>query len=162
MKFALCTPDEAPICHNMASSEKEVGHRNHALQQLEQGAEGLSKEEMMALRSLLNSYVDVFALVNGEFGKSNKIKHRINTQGAEPVKHAAQKAMAIPQKRRGAVCMLSDMLKRGVIEEYIVHGPHQLLLCRRRMVQASFVWTSDELMLSQRKMHSHSLISMIH
>ena len=58
--------------------------------------------------------------------------------------------------------MLSDMLKRGVIEEYIVHGPHQLLLCRRRMVQAGFVWTSDELMLSQRKMHSHSLISMIH
>ena len=100
----VCTvysSDEAPICHNMASSEKEVGHRNHALQQLEQGAEGLSKEEKMALRSLLNSYVDVFALVNGEFGKSNKIKHRINTQGAEPVKHAAQKAMAIPQKRRG-------------------------------------------------------------
>ena len=100
----VCTvysSDEAPICHNVASSEKEVGHRNHALQQLEQGAEGLSKEEKMALRSLLNSYVDVFALVDGEFGKSNKIKHRINTQGAEPVKHAAQKAMAIPQKRRG-------------------------------------------------------------
>ena len=95
----VCTvysSDEAPICHNVSSCEKEVGHRNHALQQLEQGAEGLSKEEKMALRSLLNSYVDVFALVNGEFGKSNKIKHRINTQGAEPVKHAAQKAMAIP------------------------------------------------------------------
>ena len=103
MKFALCTPVmKFPLCHNVASSEKEVGHRNHALQQLEQGAEGLSKEEKMALRSLLNSYVDVFALVDGEFGKSNKIKHRINTQGAEPVKHAAQKAMAIPQKRRGA------------------------------------------------------------
>ena len=97
----VCTvysSDEGPICHNVASSEKEVGHRNHALQQLEQGAEGLSKEEKMALRSLLNSYVDVFALVDGEFSKSNKI----NTQGAEPVKHAAQKAMAIPQKRRGA------------------------------------------------------------
>ena len=53
---------EAPICHNVASRETEVGHRNHALQQLEQGAEGLSQEETMALRSLLNSYVDVFAL----------------------------------------------------------------------------------------------------
>ena len=76
--------DEAPICHNVASSEKEVRHRNHALQELEQGAEGLSREEKMALRSLLNSYVDVFALVYGEFGKTNNIKHRINTQGAEP------------------------------------------------------------------------------
>eukprot|EP00731_Ephydatia_muelleri_P019293 Em0012g118a len=98
-QYEVCTvysSDEGPICHNVASSEKEVGHRNHALQQLEQGAEGLSKEEKMALRSLLNSYVDVFALVDGEFSKSNKI----NTQGAEPVKHAAQKAMAIPQKRR--------------------------------------------------------------
>ena len=43
----VCTvysSDEAPICHNVASSEKEVGHRNHALQQLEQGAEGLSED----------------------------------------------------------------------------------------------------------------------
>eukprot|EP00731_Ephydatia_muelleri_P012807 Em0007g117a len=55
----VCTVNsshEAPICHNR---ETEVGHRNHVLQQLEQGAEGLSQEEKMALRSLLNSYVDV-------------------------------------------------------------------------------------------------------
>ena len=39
----------------------------------------------MALRSLLNSYVDIFALVDGEIGMTNKIKHHINTQGAEPV-----------------------------------------------------------------------------
>ena len=73
--------DEAPICYNVATSEKEVGHRNHALQQLEQGAEGLSKEETMALRSLLNSYVDVYALVDDEFGKTSKIMHRIILKG---------------------------------------------------------------------------------
>ena len=110
---------EAPICHNMASRETEVGHRNHALQQLKQGAEGLSQEETMALRSLLNSYVDVFALVDGEFGKTNKIKHRINIQGAEPVK---QPGRLWPfHKREEVRGMLSDMLKRGVIEES--HSP---------------------------------------
>ena len=30
----------APICYNVASGEKEAGHRNHALQELEQGARG--------------------------------------------------------------------------------------------------------------------------
>eukprot|EP00731_Ephydatia_muelleri_P034670 Em0071g11a len=103
----------------MASRETEVGHRNHALQQLKQGAEGLSQEETMALRSLLNSYVDVFALVDGEFGKTNKIKHRINIQGAEPVK---QPGRLWPfHKREEVRGMLSDMLKRGVIEES--HSP---------------------------------------
>ena len=112
---------EAPIhiCHNVASRETEVGHRNHARQQLEQGAEGLSQEETMALRSLLNSYVDVFALVDGEFGKTNKIKHRINTQGAEPVKQPGRRWPF--HKREEVRGMLSDMLKRGVIEES--HSP---------------------------------------
>ena len=54
----------------------------------------------MSLRSLLNSYVDVFALVDGEFDKTNKIKYRINTQEAEPVKQ--QGTRALPQKKRGA------------------------------------------------------------
>ena len=96
-----------------------MGHRNRALQELEQGAEGLSREEKMALRSLLNSYVDVFALVDGEFGKTNKIKHRINTQGAEPVK---QPRRQWPFHKRDEVRgMLGDMLKRGVIKE--LHSP---------------------------------------
>ena len=73
----------------------------------------------MVLRSLLNSYVDVFALVDGKFGKTNKIKHRINTQGAEPVKQPGRRWPF--HKREEVWGMLSDMLKRGVIEES--HSP---------------------------------------
>ena len=88
-----------------------MGHRNRALQELEQGAEGLSREEKMALISLLNSYVDVFALVDGEFGKTNKIKHRINTQGAEPVSSLEGDGHSTKEMRCG-VCLVICL--RGV------------------------------------------------
>ena len=60
-----------------------------------------------------------FALVDGEFGKTNKIKHRINTQGAETVKQPGRRWPF--HKREEVRGMLSDMLKRGVIEES--HSP---------------------------------------
>ena len=47
----------------------------------------------MELRSLFNRYKNVFALMNGEFGKTNKVKHCINTQGVEPVKHPGRRLL---------------------------------------------------------------------
>ena len=45
----MYSSDEALVLHNVAISEKEVGHRNNHLKQLDQGAEGLSGEELCQL-----------------------------------------------------------------------------------------------------------------
>ena len=70
-------------------------------------------EERDALAMLIARYQDVFALEGGELGVTHLTEHRIETEGAEPIKQYARR---IPHLLRAKVNeLVNDMLQREVI-----------------------------------------------
>ncbi len=76
--------------------------------------DNLSSSELHQLNTLLNDYVDVISLYEGDLGRTDLVQHSIDTQGAAPVKQPPRR---LPFHRRGEVKQLLDkMLEQGIIE----------------------------------------------
>ena len=74
----------------------------------------LNTEQQEMLKDLLLEYEDVFAAPGGQLGKTDKVKHTINTGGAVPIKEAPRR---LPWTRLETVDKEVDkMLEQGVIE----------------------------------------------
>ena len=90
-----------------------------AVRQLESGVEGLTSQQRAKLHSRLREYVEVISLRNGDLGRTSGVRHKIDTQGASPVRQSARR---LPFHQRNEVRqMLDQMLQQGVIEP--AHGP---------------------------------------
>ena len=107
-----------------------------AIRQLESGVEGLTAK----LHSRLREYVEVISLRNGDLGRTSGVRHKIDTQGASPVRQSARR---LPFHQRNEVRqMLDQMLQQGVIKP--AHGPWSspIVLVKKKDDSTRFALTS--------------------
>ena len=74
----------------------------------------LTEEERQQLYAVLLEYAQVFAEESDDFGRTDKIKHTINTGDAMPVRQPVRRIP--PFRREEARRLLSDMLEKDVIQ----------------------------------------------
>eukprot|EP00731_Ephydatia_muelleri_P034946 Em0087g15a len=79
------------------------------------GGDHLKDGEKELLYHLLMEYADVFAFNSGQIGRTNILKHRIDTGNTPPVHLLPRR---IPQSRREEMAKLvKDMLEQGAIQQ---------------------------------------------
>ena len=74
----------------------------------------LAGSDRLAFKQLLNEYSDIISLHSSDLGKTEVVKHSINTGHAQPIKQPTRR---LPFHHKQLVkSMLDDMHQRGVIE----------------------------------------------
>ena len=74
----------------------------------------MSSSEYQRLTNLISSYSNIFASPNGELGRTDRIRHTIDTGDARPIKQAPRR---LPPCRREVIEQEIDkMLAQGIIE----------------------------------------------
>ena len=85
------------------------------LQDLVDRASGeMSSSEYQILTNLISSYSDIFASPNGELGRTDRIKHTIDTGDARPIRQAPRRLS--PCRRELVEQEIDKMLAQGIIE----------------------------------------------
>jgi hypothetical protein len=75
----------------------------------------LDATETQALEGLIAEFRDVFATNSDVFGRTNRVRHRIDTGDARPIRQLPRR---LPLAKQAEVDnMLDDMKRKGVIEE---------------------------------------------
>ena len=94
-----------------SSQSKEV---EKAVIQLQSKAQGLSEAESIALETLMFNFSDVISLNNSDLGRTNVVRHKIDTQGATPIRQPPRR---LPFHQRELVKrLLDDMLERKIVK----------------------------------------------
>ena len=104
--------------------------RSSMIQRLMADIEGLSPEQTSKLHEMLRGYADVISQNDGDLGKTNLVKHRIDTQGANPIRQPVRRLPI--QQRKEVQGMLHDMLKKGVIEHSHSPWASPIVLVKKR------------------------------
>lgn len=96
----------------MAEGEKELPE--HVSDLFERGSSLLCEKEKEALKEMLMEFQDVFSKGDFDIGKTNLVKHTINTGDAAPIR---QRYRRLPKSQQEeADTQIKDLLERGVIE----------------------------------------------
>jgi hypothetical protein len=75
----------------------------------------LDATETQALEGLIAEFRDVFATSSDDFGRTDRVRHRIDTGDARPIRQPPRR---LPLAKQAEVDnMLDDMKRKGVIEE---------------------------------------------
>ena len=74
----------------------------------------LDAQQQNKLYALLLGYADVFALNDKQLGRTDRLKHTIDTKGSHPIYQQARRIS--PFKREEVHQLLSDMLSRDIIQ----------------------------------------------
>ena len=119
-----------------SSQSKEV---EKAVIQLQSKAQGLSEAESIALETLMFNFSDVISLNNSDLGRTNVVRHKIDTQGATPIRQPPRR---LPFHQRELVKrLLDDMLERKIVEPATGPWSSPIVLVPKKMVHHAFVWT---------------------
>ena len=87
-------------------------HQNTALRQMEQGIQGLTETEVKT--SSPAEYADIISASEEDMGRTNVVRHMINTGDADPVRQPPHR---VPFHQQSMVKQMpDDMLSKGVIE----------------------------------------------
>jgi hypothetical protein len=120
----------APIydLENQPRSTRGLGKQ---LQGLVSGARpNLNTREAQMLEEFVTEYQDVFATKSGDYGRSNKVYHRIGTGDARLIRQPPRR---LPLAKQAEVNdMLEDMKERGVIEESDSPWSSPVVLVRKK------------------------------
>ena len=79
----------------------------------------LTDSQFSELKSLLLSYIDVFSKTPNDFGRTNLVKHKINTTSDSPIRKRAYRTS--PHMRSVIQSQVEDMLAQDIIE--VSHSP---------------------------------------
>lgn len=79
----------------------------------------LSDSQSSELNSLLLSYSDIFSKTPTDFGRTNLVQHRINTNAASPIRKRAYRTS--PHMQSVIQAQVEDMLAKDIIE--VSHSP---------------------------------------
>ena len=82
--------------------------------------EGLTQSEQQKFGELITNYADIISTADGDIGRTNKIKHQINTQDATPIKQPARR-LPLHQHEEVRSMIDDDMPNQDVIEP--AYGP---------------------------------------
>ena len=116
-------------------------HQNTAVRQMEQGIQGLTETEKSKLHHLLEEYADIISASEEDMGRTNVVRHTINTGDADPVRQPPRR---LPFHQRSMVKqMLDDMLSKGVIEPSAGPWSSPIVLVPKKTGQSAFVSISD-------------------
>ena len=100
----LSEEDQVCILADFTKVPKHKRRRKSLVQQQESsvfqklmaGTEGLSPEQTSKLQGMLKDFTDVISLNDGDIGKTTLVKHRIDTQGASPIRQPVRRLPTSP------------------------------------------------------------------
>ena len=87
----------------------------HLLDLLKRSATCLDKTQVTQLESLLCNYADVFSTGDGDLGRTGLVKHRIDTGGHPPIKHAPRRIA--PARRKEMEAAVGELVEQGLVEK---------------------------------------------
>ena len=92
----------------------------------------LDNTQQQDLYNVLLQYHDIFATDKHDPGRTNALKHQINTGNAQPIRQHACRVP--PARRREAEKLLDDMLNNNIIQPSSSPWASPVVLVRKRMV----------------------------
>jgi hypothetical protein len=81
------------------------------------------------LKDVVSEYQDVFITRDGDYGRTDRVYHRIDTGDARPIR---QPPKSLPLAKQNEVNGLLDMKSRGVIEESDSPWSSPVVLVRKK------------------------------
>ncbi len=97
---------------------------------VERSGDELGADEKEQLYLFLLSYADVFASDKADFGRTNKVEHRIDTGGAAPIRQPLRRIP--PFQREEARKLLDEMLQKDVIQPSSSPWASPIILVRKK------------------------------
>jgi hypothetical protein len=119
---ALVTQPDAAAPQDQATSQ-------NLQDMIEAARPNLGAEEIRELEDLVTEYEDVFAMQSGDYGRTNRVYHRMNIGEARPIRQPPRRLLA---KRAEATDLLENMRRRGVIEESDSPWSSPVVLVRKK------------------------------
>jgi transposase InsO family protein/predicted aspartyl protease len=111
-------------------NQSETTVPDHVVELFEKSSTQLSQEEKCRLAALLNKYQNVFAKSKTDLGRTNLVKHTINTGNTHPIKQAPRRQ---PIERRDVERKeIEDMLERNIIEPSSSPWASPVVLIRKK------------------------------
>ena len=83
----------------------------------------LTKSQQKRVEELLQKNEDIFIKGKYEVGRTNVVKHTIDTGDEKPIKQRARR-LSVKEKELEKE-HIEEMLKKGIIRKSKVHGHHQ-------------------------------------
>ncbi|PJE78407.1 hypothetical protein CI610_02660 [invertebrate metagenome] len=109
----------SPVDKVLDNDESEIGQKyqelpDHLVQLYEEAKEELTPEQAKQVRQLLLRTQDLFAKSDDDLGRTDMVKHKIDTQNAKPIKQPPRR---FPHHAAEEVDQqVQSMLDRGIIE----------------------------------------------
>ena len=100
------------------------------LWEAEEQTEDLTEEEKDQLSKLLQSYSNIFAQRTADFGWTGKIKHRIDTGDAQPIRQPFRRNP--PNRREDMARLLGEMSEKSVIQPSTSPWASPVVLVRKK------------------------------
>lgn len=111
--IGFCVPISSVVCQ-MPQTPQNYGILPHSLESLiETSSRELSKHQQYEVRKLISKYQDVFDIDEAK-GRTNIVRHKIDTGDAKPIRQAARRLPLA--KREEAEQIIKEMERDGVIE----------------------------------------------
>lgn len=104
----------APVESNVLAVQGQGGLPEHLQDLVDNSSEHLSDPQIEQLSQLLLKYKGAFMGPDGKLGRTDLIKHHIDTGSSRPIKQALRRTPLA--QREAAEAELNDMLEKGIIE----------------------------------------------
>jgi hypothetical protein len=125
----LTTPDEGETPgHTNATPSPEKRQMLWSI--VEETGEDLSSVERERFYGLLLEYSDVFASSDADLGRTDKLRHSIDTTGSHPIRQPFRRVS--PPQREEMRRLLNDMLARDVIQPSASPWASPVVLVRKK------------------------------
>ena len=104
------------IKHTQHTEENPVDMLPDPLKELwQRSTKQLTTEESQAVAGLIHQYKDVFSLSEQDLGRTNLIRHYIDTGNARPIKQPPRRTS--PSKHVEIERQVEDLLQRGIVKK---------------------------------------------
>ena len=97
---------------------------------VEETGDNLSSVEKEQLYGLLLEHSDVFSSSNADLGRTDRLKHSIDTAGSHPVRQPVRRVPLV--QREEIRRLLKDMLERDVIQPSTSPWASPVVLVRKK------------------------------
>ena len=105
---------------------------------VERSASDLTPDEKEKLYQLLLECADVFAESSAEMGRTNLIKHSIDTGNEHPIRQPCRRVP--PARREQARGLVKDMLQKNIIQPSSSPWASPVVLVGKKMALCDFAW----------------------
>lgn len=101
-------------CESVIKDENNGGLPDYLMELLDRSSVHLDIDQICHLKALLRKFQDVFVASSDDLGCTDKVRHKINTGDAQPIKQAPRRQPL--GKRQNEIEEVERMLQKGIIE----------------------------------------------